>query len=67
VVPARATYSFTLQVVQPSQSAAFVPLLKRPEAHGAQARSVVVLPTAETNSPALQSRCSTQTVAALRS
>jgi hypothetical protein len=45
------TYSPTAQVVHPAHTLASSDELKRPEAHGAQKRSSVALPTDETNVP----------------
>jgi hypothetical protein len=60
-------YSLGKQLAQPPHTGELASLLKRPEAHGAHARSVVGLPSPETNSPGMHSRCSTQGVAAFKS
>jgi hypothetical protein len=51
MLPACMTYMPTMQVVHPAQTLVFSAELNRPDAQGAQARSSVLLPPEDTNSP----------------
>jgi hypothetical protein len=51
MLPACMTYMPTMHVVHPAQTLVFSAELNRPDAHGAQVRSSVLLPSEDTNSP----------------